>query len=257
MSAGLDRSIRFVFDSVVDAYVSGRPDMPLEAVLGGAVAVGLEPGARVLEIGSGAGQLTATLLGAGFEVVALEPGDALRTRAAVRAPKAVFHAETFEDFDPRHRFDAIFSSNAFHWVDPDVGYGKAAGVADALVLMWNTPFVADAVLRRRVQEEVMIPHGSTFPTEEADVRRFVADEIAAAADLIRDSGRFEKPWSHVYERTLQYTPQRYRDLIGSMGSVAASEDYAEILAELRPVLGTEPFELVDLVWVVAARARAH
>lgn len=101
----------------------------------------------------------------------------------------------------------------------------------------------------------MIPHGSTFPTEEEGVRQLVADETAAACGRLRDSGRFDRPWSHVYERMLAYTPERFHDLVGSMGYVAASDDYAAILAELRPVLGTEPFVLIDLVWVIAARAR--
>ena len=127
MRASSNRSIRFVFDSVADAYVSGRPDMPLEAVLSGAEAVDVAQGATVLEIGAGAGQLTGTLVEAGFAVVALEPGADLRRRAAERVP-------------------------------------------------------------------------------------------------------------------------------GSMGAVAASPQRAELLAELASVLGTESFEVIDLVFVVAARA---
>ena len=56
------------------------------------------------------------------------------------------------------------------------------------------------------------------------------------------------------ERSLQYAPQRYLDLIGSMGHVAASGERDAILAELRPVLGSERFELIDLVWTIAAHA---
>jgi SAM-dependent methyltransferase len=257
VSTGPDRSIRFVFDSVVDAYVSGRPDMPLEAVLEGARAAGVPAAARVLEIGAGAGQLTATLVEAGFDVVALEPGGELRRRTAARVPAATLRSETFEDFEPDGRFDAIFSANAFHWVDPGVGHRKAAELARALVLIWNTPFVADPDLRRRVQDEVMILHGSTFPTEEADVRQLVADETAAACERVRGSGRFREPWSHVYQRTLEYAPTRYIDLIGSMGYVAASGEREAIQAELAPILGTEPFDVVDLVWVIAVRALAR
>jgi 2-polyprenyl-3-methyl-5-hydroxy-6-metoxy-1,4-benzoquinol methylase len=116
--ANANRAIRFVFDSVADSYASGRPDMPLEAVLGGAEAVGVPAGVRVLEIRAGAGQLTATLVEAGFAVVALEAGAELRRLAAARAPAANLRPETFEDFDPGVRFSAIFSSNAFHWLDP-------------------------------------------------------------------------------------------------------------------------------------------
>jgi hypothetical protein len=35
--------------------------------------------------------------------------------------------------------------------------------------------------------------------------------------------------------------------------VASSRDAPAILEELSAVLGTEPFDLVDLVWVIAAR----
>jgi SAM-dependent methyltransferase len=249
-----DRSIRFVFDTVVDSYVSGRPEIPVEAVRDAAAAVGIDPGSRVLEIGAGTGQLTHPLVELGFEVVALEPGPALRTRAAALAPAARFVAATFEDFEPDRSFDAVFSSNAFHWVDPEVGYAKAADLADAIVLTWNTPFVADADLRRRVQCDVMKPRGSTFPVEEDDVRQLVVDEIAWHSDELRRSGRYEEPWTNVIERRVWYAPQRYLDLIGSMGHVAASGERDAILAELRPVLGSEPFELVDLVWTIAARA---
>jgi SAM-dependent methyltransferase len=227
--------------------------MPLEAILGGARAVGVQPGARVLEVGAGCGQLTVGLLEAGFDVVALEPGAALRAHAESRAPAATFVPLVFEDLGSGQRFDAVYSANAFHWVDPEIGYAKVADLAGAFVSMWNTPFVAAPELRRRIQDGVMIPHGSRFPTEEADVRRMVDEEIEAMQQRLRDAGCFHEPWTRVYERTLTYTPERYHDLIGSMGHVASSRDAPAILGELSAVLGTEPFDLVDLVWVIAAR----
>jgi SAM-dependent methyltransferase len=227
--------------------------MPLEAILGGANAVGIQPGARVLEVGAGCGQLTVGLVEAGFDVVALEPGAALRAHAEQCAPAATLIPLIFEDLGSGERFDAVYSANAFHWVDPEIGYAKVADLADAFVLIWNTPFVADPELRRRIQDGVMIPHGSRFPTEEADVRRMVGEEIEAMQQRLRDAGRFDEPWTDLYERTLPYTPERYHDLIGSMGHVASSPDAPAILEELSAVLGTEPFDLVDLVWVIAAR----
>jgi SAM-dependent methyltransferase len=229
--------------------------MPVEAVREATRAIGVPVGARVLEVGAGTGQLTHALIELGFEVVALEPGHALRERAARRAPAATFVASTFEDFEADGRFDAVVSSNAFHWIEPEVGYAKAADLAAAILLIWDTAFVADSELRRRVQEEAMIPFGaSTFPTEEEGVREFVAGEMETVRDDIRRSTRFEEPWSGVRERTLEYTPERYLDLIGSMGHVAASGKRDILLAELRPILGDRPFELVDLVWMIAARA---
>jgi hypothetical protein len=57
----------------------------------------------------------------------------------------------------------------------------------------------------------------------------------------------------VHERVLRYTPQRYRDLIGSFGKIASSPERGQILAELEPVLGDEPIDVIDIVWAVAAR----
>jgi SAM-dependent methyltransferase len=250
-----DRSLRFVFDTVADAYVSGRPELPLQVVLEAASAVGMPARARVLEVGAGGGQLTHALVEAGFRVVALEPGDALRGRAARRAPAAAFLSATFEKYEPDGRFDAVFASNAFHWVDPDVGYAKAADIAAAVVLVWDTAFIADAGLRRRVQGGVINPRGGTFPIEEEDIREFVGGELRSLRGELVESGRFEEPWTSTHERRLTYTPERYVQLIGSMGQIAASSGRADLLAELRPALGEEPFELVDLVWTIAARSR--
>ena len=250
-----DRSIRFVFDTVVDSYASGRPDMPIDSVRRAAEAVVLPPRAHVLEVGAGCGQLTWALAEVGYEVVALEPGEALRSRARARVPTALFHAATFEDFEPDREFDAIFSSNAWHWIDPDVGYAKAAELGDAIVLIWDTAIAADAELRRAIQEDVLDPRGvGSFPIEEPDVREFVDAEVASVCDGLTASGRFDEPLTDLLERRLNYTPERYVDLIGSMGLVAASGRRNEILADLRPLLGDDSFEVVDLVWTIAARA---
>lgn len=251
-----DRARRFVFDSVVDDYVRGRPDMPLEAVRAAAAELALPGGARVLEIGAGAGQLTVGLVEAGFRVVALEPGDALRARAAERVPAAELVGLPFEDFEPEGRFDALFSSNAFHWVDPDVAYSKASEVADALVLVWNLPFIADGDLHRRLQEGVMAPRGSTFPTTEAGVRELFERELAGMRAEIVASSRFLEPWSATFERRLEYTPDRYTSLLRSMSYIASlpEDESAALAKDVHSVLGSEPFTVADLVWVLAARS---
>jgi SAM-dependent methyltransferase len=224
--------------------------MPLEVIR----AVGPPEGARVLEVGAGGGQLTWALVEAGYDVTALEPNTAMRERGAARAPAARFVASTFEGFDADGRFDAILSANAFHWVDPDVGLHKAAAMGDELILIWNTPFIRDPELQRRVQEDVLRPRASTFPAEEAGIRAHVADEIEANIGRFHESGCFGEPRTHLHERVLRYTPQRYRDLVGSFGKIASSPERADILAELGPVLGDDPIDVIDIVWVIAARA---
>jgi SAM-dependent methyltransferase len=246
-----------VFDTVVDEYVHGRPDMPLEAVLDATRELELPSGGRVLEIGAGTGALTVSLVAAGFDVVALEPGPALRAHTAKRVPEAQLVGLTFEDYEPEERFAGVFSSNAFHWVDPAIGYAKAASIADALVLVWDVPFLGDPELHRRVQDDVMGPRGSTFPNDEAGVRELFDAELAEQRAGLAASGAFEEPWLGTYEQRLEYTAQRYADLLQSMSAVAAQPDElrAEIGDGLRAVLGDAPFELVDLVYVLGAKAR--
>jgi SAM-dependent methyltransferase len=85
----------------------------------------------VLEIGCGTGQLTEMLVERGLEVDAIDPGASLVEIALRRVGDGAvrFHAERFEDVDlPSRSFEAVFSGTAFHWIDPAVGWQKAANV---------------------------------------------------------------------------------------------------------------------------------
>jgi SAM-dependent methyltransferase len=118
------------FDEVAEAYDEVRPSYP-ELLVDAAVRRGrLSAGSRVLEVGSGTGKLTELLVGRDLLVDAVEPG-AKMTEAARRrlgaTDKVRFHAGRFEDLAlPEDEFEAVFSGAAFHWVDPTVGWAKAA-----------------------------------------------------------------------------------------------------------------------------------
>lgn len=120
-----------VFDDVADAYDAVRQGYPPTLVDRVLERGGLGVGSRVLEIGSGTGKLTEVLLGRGLEVDAVEPGPNMAAAARRRLGEArpvTFHIGRFEDVDlPEPTFDAVFSATAFHWVDPKVGWAKAAG----------------------------------------------------------------------------------------------------------------------------------
>jgi SAM-dependent methyltransferase len=117
-----------VFDEIAEDYDRHRPTYP-DAVVDRACE-GIGPGAAVLEIGCGTGQLTRSLLARGLRVTAVEPGEQLiaRARDQLNAVEDVqFVNARLEDVSlPRAKYSAVFSASAIHWIDPDVSWRKAA-----------------------------------------------------------------------------------------------------------------------------------
>lgn len=121
---------RRTFERVADLYAEVRPGYPAALFddLGRLAALG--PSSRILEIGCGAGQATGDLAARAGRVVALDPGERLVAAARQRtaAPNVEFVVSTFEDFAVAPgSFEVLASAQAWHWVDPKVAFGKAAG----------------------------------------------------------------------------------------------------------------------------------
>ena len=128
------RSYGRVFNEIADEYDRHRPAYPDALIDRACEVAGLAPGASVLEIGCGTGQLTRSLLTRGLRVMAVEPGEQLIARARDQlagAGEVQFVGGRLEDASvPRARYQAVFSASAIHWVDPDVSWRK---ITDALV----------------------------------------------------------------------------------------------------------------------------
>jgi SAM-dependent methyltransferase len=135
MPGGLEARARGrVFDEVAEEYDRRRPAYPDALIDRACEVAGLAPGASVLEIGCGTGQLTRSLLARGLRVVAVEPGERLVARARTRlagAGEVRFVNARLEDasLESSH-YRAVFSASAIHWVDPDLSWRR---IADALV----------------------------------------------------------------------------------------------------------------------------
>ena len=119
-----------VFDAVAEAYDRERPSYPDELIDAACSIAGLRAGSRVLEVGSGTGKLTEALVARGLVVDAVDPGANMIAFARKRvrdADTVEFHLGRFEELPlPEQVFDAVFSAAAFHWIDPEVGWAKAA-----------------------------------------------------------------------------------------------------------------------------------
>jgi SAM-dependent methyltransferase len=131
------------FADVADVYDRGRPGYPPEAVAIAARELELVPGNRVADLGAGTGKLTATLIGAGFEVVAVEPLDGMRARLSAAFPAVEAVAATAEQLPFAHgSLAAVFSADAFHWFDADAAAAELHRVLcprGGVALLWHLP----------------------------------------------------------------------------------------------------------------------
>jgi len=130
------------FGVAAEAYESGRPEYPLEAVEWILEPVSQEGRAlRIADVGAGTGKLTRAIAETGADVVAIDPDPDML--AALRAnvhgvPTFVGTAERMPL--PDASVDALLLGQAWHWVDPDDGAAEAARVlrsGGVLGLVWN------------------------------------------------------------------------------------------------------------------------
>lgn len=119
---------RVLFDGVAGRYDATRQGYPAEIVDAMLANAAIGPGAAVLEIGCGTGQLTRQLAGRAVDLTAIDIGAAMVLTAQSNVADATvrFEVSSFEDFADTGPFDLIVSATAFHWIDPGVGLAKAA-----------------------------------------------------------------------------------------------------------------------------------
>lgn len=158
---------------------------------------GFTTGDRVLEIGAGSGQLTGELLRAGAEVTALEPSEELakllRSKYAGREFRLEVHEATFEGFEAGEEFAMVTAANAFHWIDPNESYRKAADVlalGGRLCLLWYFPILANSALQHRVNATVREHGFDGLAREPERYGEALVQPLAEGREEIEASGHF-------------------------------------------------------------------
>jgi SAM-dependent methyltransferase len=138
---------RLVFGSVAEQYDRYRPSYPpglVDCVLRYA---GATRGDRALEVGAGTGIATRQFAARGLLITAVEPDAVMasvaRDRAGADGTSVDLRITDFEhvEFEP-HSFRLVYSGTAWHWVDPEVAYHRAATAlvaGGALAAFWNRP----------------------------------------------------------------------------------------------------------------------
>jgi ubiquinone/menaquinone biosynthesis C-methylase UbiE len=207
-----------VFDEIAAEYDRHRPTYPDELVDQACQVAGLGSGDHVLEIGCGSGQLTRSLVARGLHVTALEPGTSLIALARQNldgAGEVEFVNAQFEQASlPGERFRAVFCASAFHWVDPEVSWQKAADVlvpGGTLALM--SYFGLSEPRTRRDQEAVLAAIAKVAPDIAADWPAYRdLDGTLAGAEQRRGNVSRVWAWLGSYDMGRDYAGRLFGDV---------------------------------------------
>ncbi len=219
--------LRGIFAEDAELYDRARPGYP-EALFDDIAALAdLPAGARVLEIGPGTGQATLPMARRGHRVTAVELGEsmaAVARRNLAPYPNASVHTAAFEDWPlPAEPFDLVFAATAFHWLDPDVRWRKAAaalrpGGSLAVIETVHVAagdvdfFAASQACYERWDPDT--PPGFRCPAPDA-----VLDDPAE----IEATGLFAPPAFGRYLREIAYTRAQYVDVLNTYSGHRALE----------------------------------
>ncbi len=248
---------RSLFDVVADLYAATRPGYPPEIVGFAIRTAGLVPGSAVLDVGCGTGQLTASLTGRGFELTALDIGASLvaAARRALGPSAARFVVSSFEDFAaPEGSFQLVVCATAFHWIDPEVPFRKAASLLRPggwLALLATAQHYDEPLGQALLQ--LWINHSD-------DGGAWVRHRQLTDADSINGSGLFEPAIVQTHQRRTTMSASVVAGLENTRATALSwpAEERQEFTAQLREVLaGYTDVQLTQQTSLAMARRPAE
>ncbi|MFZ0217766.1 MAG: class I SAM-dependent methyltransferase [Candidatus Dormiibacterota bacterium] len=251
------RRLRETFETVADRYAAARPAYP-EALFDDLVDLAqLRPGAKLLEIGCGPGIATRPLAERGYEIHAIELGAGM-TAAARRAlaayPNVTVEQGAFEDWTPPPgmAFDLVYAATAWHWIDPEIAYERAAARlrGGAALAFWSAdhalPADADPFFEeiQHVYDELGEHHPGPLPPPPPEA-------APTQEDAIERSGWFNLVGVRRYVWERRYTADEYVALLDTFSGHRSMPEAsrAHLYREIRRRLATRPDRSVRRHWL--------
>jgi SAM-dependent methyltransferase len=196
------------FTGTADNYEKYRPSYPPELIDWIVATSGVEPGARIADLGCGTGISTRLFASRGFDVVGIDPNPEMLLRAERAGGASYRKGEASATGLEDRSVDLIVGGQAFHWFDLDQVFREFRRILKPgrwCAAFWNirsrsSPFLDeyDAILRR---------HSSEYGT-------LVADEDLVPR--IRNSPGIMEP------REVEFTNRQAFDREGFLGRAWSS-----------------------------------
>jgi SAM-dependent methyltransferase len=221
-----DSVLRLSFGNVAETYHRVRPPYSQELLDRAQAALGLDAGARVLDLAAGTGRLTHELALRFAHVVAVEPNDAMRAlisdgEVLAGAAEAIPLADA--------SVDAVFVGEAFHWFEASGAIAEIARVLVPrgwLVIVWTHWWETEPPLPDAALELLREPW-----------ERFAAQRKPPWDDAFLDSP-FEPLRYERFEEAITIDPDDLLELYSTTSSLAALEpnERTNVLAQVRTLL---------------------
>ena len=184
-----------MFNQAAEYYDKYRPGYPQEIIDSLISVTGITEGSDLLEIGCGSGKATEQIIGKGFNILGIDPGEDL-----VRIGNERFKNENvqfvkgrFEEYHfEQKKFDVIYAAQSFHWVPQPIGYKKCADILKDngyIALFWNMYVLSDNDSDKELLEISKRYGGIADFVSESECEK----RIDSIASQIVDSNLFEKP----------------------------------------------------------------
>jgi len=249
--------LKTTFNEVAETYDRARPDLP-EQLFDDLVALAdLRPAAHLLEIGCGTGRTTLPLARRGFRITCVELGEnlaAVARRNLAPFPDVRVVVSPFETWDPDgETVDVIYAASSWHWIDPEVGYRKAAGLlkprGSLAIVSGGHAFPKDAdrfffEIQDVYRELGMEPKGEQWPPPPPHDVPDLRAEIQATGLF----GGFESR-RYIWEKL--YTAEEYIALLNTFsGHIALEPEKREFLyRHVRERINARPGGRVRRHWL--------
>jgi SAM-dependent methyltransferase len=238
------------FGSVAAAYATWRPSYPADAVtfLTGGSGTAL----RIVDVGAGTGLLSARLVEAGHDVVAVDTSADMLAELHTRLPVVSTFETGAESLPlPDHDVDLVVAAQAAHWFDPVAAgreFRRVLRPGGVVAFVWNTwddraPWARE--LAAFLAPDTRDQHGDAPEGNRAVVAAFAEAMGADVAD-------FRTRWVH------RVPPAAVVGRTASSSRVALLDDgeRAAYLDRVQHLLTTHPDtrdrDLIDLDYVTSA-----
>jgi SAM-dependent methyltransferase len=205
------------FDAVSISYDLYRPSYPNELVRIIRSITGIPQSGKIVEIGSGTGKATILFAENGYFIHCIEPGNNLVNVAKNRLakyPNITYEITRFEEWKEKENyFDLVMSAQAFHWIDPEIGYKKAntsLKPGGYIALFWNMYIGIESVIDQAIE----IIYKEVVP-ELAQQRENTEEVIRQREDAMKGSGEFSNISVHRVEWSKRYDMENYIGLLST------------------------------------------